>query len=163
ALDIAREIGVSPTFLDIDCAAYKLVKSPAEFDVIAAPNLFGDILGDLGGVLVGSRGLTYSGNFNDDGAAVFQTNHGAAYDLVGQDLANPAGQILSLAFLLREHFGLVREANLIEEALVRVWNRGWRTADLMARDCRQVGTSRMGALVLEAVRQLSDSPDNGMS
>jgi 3-isopropylmalate dehydrogenase len=163
AIEIAREVGVSPRFLDIDCAAYKLVKSPAEFDVIAAPNLFGDILGDLGGVLVGSRGLTYSGNFADNGAAVFQTNHGAAYDLVGKDLANPAGQILSLAFLLREHLGLVREANLIEEALVRVWKMGWRTADLMARGCRQVGTSRMGGLVLEALRQLADSLDSGVT
>jgi 3-isopropylmalate dehydrogenase len=163
AIEIAREVGVSPTFLDIDCAAYKLIKSPAEFDVIAAPNLFGDILGDLGGVLVGSRGLTYSGNFADDGAAVFQTNHGAAYDLAGKDLANPAGQILSLAFLLRQHLGLVREANLIEESLVRVWKMGWRTADMMARGCRQVGTSRMGALVLEALRQLADSPDNGVT
>ena len=107
AVEVASEFDVVLKILDIDCAAYKLVRSPGEFDVIAAPNLFGDVLGDLGGVLVGSRGLTFSGNFAENGAAVFQTNHGAAYDLVDTDLANPAGQILSLAFLLREHFGLV--------------------------------------------------------
>jgi acyl-CoA reductase-like NAD-dependent aldehyde dehydrogenase/isocitrate/isopropylmalate dehydrogenase len=161
AVEIASEFDVEPRFLDIDCAAYKLVRDPAEFDVIATPNLFGDVLGDLGGVLVGSRGLTFSGNFAENGAAVFQTNHGSAYDLAGRDLANPAGQILALAFLLREHFRLPREAGLVEDALASVWRMGWRTADVMEPGCRQVGTTQMGRLVRDALAQLATAGDTG--
>ncbi len=153
-VEVAGELGVAHKFLDIDCAAYKLIRNPHEFDVIATPNLFGDVLGDLGGVLVGSRGMTYSGNFAADGSAVFQTNHGSAYDLVGTDLANPAGQILSLAFLMRERFGLVHEAQLVEDALAQVWSQGWRTPDLMEPGCRQIGTTGMAELVALALSRL---------
>ena len=80
--------------------------------MIAAPNLFGDVLADLGAVLLGSRGMSFSGNFSESGAAVYQTNHGSALDLAGSGRANPIGQISSLAMMLRESFGLAREAAL---------------------------------------------------
>lgn len=137
--------------VDVDYAAYRLIQHPQGFDVVVASNVFGDILADLGGVLLGSRGLTHSGNFSADGAAVYQTNHGAAYDLAGTDRANPVGQILSLAMLLRESFGLAREAGLIESAVADVWRQGWRTEDLAEDDCRVVGTQRMGELVAAAL------------
>ena len=103
--------------MNVDLAAYELVQHPAEFDVLVTPNLLGDILADVAGVLLGSRGVTYSGNFEANGKAVYQTNHGCAHDLAGADVANPAGQILSLAMLLRESLGLATGAALIEEAL----------------------------------------------
>lgn len=137
--------------VDVDYAAYRLIQHPQELDVVVASNVFGDILADLGGVLLGSRGLTHSGNFSADGAAVYQTNHGAAYDLAGTDRANPVGQILSLAMLLRESFGLAREAGLIESAVADVRRQGWRTEDSAEEDCRVVGTQRMGELVAAAL------------
>lgn len=149
----AAHEGVTCTFIDVDYAAYRLIQEPHGFDVVVASNLFGDILADLGGVLLGSRGLTHSGNFSAAGAAVYQTNHGAAYDLAGTDRANPVGQILSLAMLLRESFGLTREAGLIETAVAEAWRQGWRTEDLAAGACHVVGTRRMGELVAAAVQE----------
>jgi 3-isopropylmalate dehydrogenase len=156
----AAHENVGCEFMDVDYAAYRLVQVPHGFDIVVAPNLFGDILADLCGVLLGSRGLTHSGNFSADGAAVYQTNHGAAYDLAGTDRANPVGQILSLAMLLRESFGLARDAGLIESAVADVWQQGWRTEDLAEDACRVVGTRRMGELVAAAVQDaLPGVPD----
>lgn len=157
----AAEVGVEAVCLNADYAAYLLVQEPRSFDVLVTPNMVGDILADLGAVLLGSRGLSVSGNFSPEGLAVYQTGHGAAYDLAGTDRANPAAQILALAMMLRETYELPHEANRIEAALERVWRAGWRTADLFdngadAED-KLVGTRRMGHLVAEAVRQLSGS------
>ena len=115
----ARKHGVEAAFMNIDLVAYELIQNAARFDVIVAPNLFGDILADIAGVLVSSRGVTFSGNFNAEGHGVFQTNHGSAHDLAGTDTANPAGQILSLAMLLRESFGLQQAAAIIEKCTGR--------------------------------------------
>ena len=147
----ARAAGVRCSFDNVDLAAYRLIQHARDLDVIVAPNLFGDVLADLGGVLIGGRALSFSGNFSADGAAVYQTNHGAALDLAGTDRANPAGQIFSLAMLLRESFGLAREAARIEGAVARVWEAGWRTADLAASGHRIVGCREMGELVCEAL------------
>ncbi len=73
--------------------------------------------------MLGSRELSYSGNFSSQGGAVYQTNHGAAFDIVGQDLANPVAQILTLAMMLRESFRLSYEAALIEKAIADVCRR----------------------------------------
>jgi 3-isopropylmalate dehydrogenase len=167
AAAVADEIGVRSVMLDVDHAAFRLIQYAHDLDVVVAPNLFGDVLADLGAVLVGSRGLTFSGNFAADGAAVYQTNHGSAYDLVGTDRANPAGQILALAMLLRESFGLMREARLIEAALATVWREGWRTADLAESGCRLTGTRKMGELCAEAVarthKALPDEPEERLT
>jgi 3-isopropylmalate dehydrogenase len=156
--DIATELvgnhGLTCSFLNVDHAAYRLVQHAQEFDVVITPNLFGDILADLGAVLLGSRGLTFSGNFGDEGQAVYQTNHGSAHDIAGTDRANPVGQIYSLAMLLRESFGLYREAGLIEDAVVEAWREGWRTADLAASCCRLVGTQELADRIAEAVARL---------
>jgi 3-isopropylmalate dehydrogenase len=150
----AETAGIACAFLDIDFAVYQLLQNPRSFDVLAAPNCFGDILADLGGVLMGSRGLTYGASYAASGAAVYQTNHGAAYDLAGTDRANPAGQILALAMMLRESFGLAAEAERVEAALRRVWGEGWRTDDLKEPGCRVAGTREMARLVSEAVRHV---------
>lgn len=155
ASEISREAGVEHSCLNVDNVAYQLIQSPQQFDVIVTSNLFGDILADLGSVLLGSRALGYSGNFSSNGGAVYQTSHGAGYDLVGKNQANPIGQIFSLAMLLRESFGLAAEAELIERAVARVWQQGWRTADLANNGYRVVGTKEMGELVVEAVIDIS--------
>ena len=148
---VARRHGVETAFMNVDLAAYELIQNPAHFDVIAAPNLFGDVLADITGVLVSSRGVTFSGNFDAHGHAVYQTNHGCARDLADTDTANPAGQILSLAMLLRESFGLDTAAALIENSLAEVWRAGWRTADLAESGCRILGTSAMADKVAEQI------------
>jgi len=151
---VAREHGLKLTLLEVDYSAFALIQQPRLFDVMVAGNLFGDILADLGGVLLGSRGVCFSGNFAPSGAAVYQTNHGAARDLAGQDRANPVGQIFALAMLLHESFGLSEAAELMRRSVGEAWVRGWRTADVAVQGCRVVGTAEMGRRIAEIAVEL---------
>ncbi len=156
AIDACRSDGVECSFVDVDLMAYRLVDRPQAFDVIAAPNLFGDILGDLAAILLGSRALSFGASYNIRGEGVYQTNHGAAYDIAGMGSANPVGQILSLAMLLRESLGLGREAWALEEGTRRVWGEGRRTSDLggalgVREMAERVGAA--GAELLAAARE----------
>jgi len=157
AVEIAARAGVRCSLLDIDHIAYRLIQHPHDFDVVAAPNLFGDVLSDLGGVLLGSRGLCFAGSFAGNGDAVYSTNHGAAHDLAGSDKANPVAQILSLAMLLRESFHLENEARLVEEAVDGVCREGWRTADIAEAGSRAIGTREMGERIALAVAAIGST------
>lgn len=148
---VSDQYGLEARFMNVDLAAYELIHKPSVFDVVLTPNLFGDILVDVTGALLGSRGVTFSGNFDAAGNGVYQTNHGCALDLTGADVANPAGQMLSLAMLLRESFGLDEAAALIERALAGTWALGWRTADVAEAGCRVVGTKAMAEQVARQV------------
>ncbi len=149
--EAAARAGVEVSFVDIDLAAYRLVQDPLSFDVIAASNLFGDVLADVGAVLLASRGMSFSGNFSSAGAAVYQTNHGSAVDLAGQGRANPIGQIASAAMMLRESFGLAREAAWIEAAVEDVLRHGFRTFDIAEPGATVVGTAELGRRIAAEV------------
>ena len=151
ARDASAAHGVALASLDVDLAAYRIVQEPETLDVVVAPNLFADVLSDLGGVIAGSRALTFGGSFSATGAAVYQTNHGSAHDLARSDRANPAGQVLALAMLLRESFALEHAAALVEESLASVWASGVRTADLAEPGARVVGTRAFGEYLTAAV------------
>jgi 3-isopropylmalate dehydrogenase len=151
--DAASRAGVAPSFVDIDLAAYRLVADPLSFDVLAAPNLFGDVLADVGAVLLASRGMSFSGNFAESGAAVYQTNHGSALDLAGQGRANPIGQIASTAMMLRESFGLAREAAWIEDAVEETLRLGFRTFDIAEPGATIVGTAELGQRIAAEVER----------
>lgn len=155
-----RNSAVEGEILEIDNATYQLIAAARRFDVIVSPNLFGDILADVGGLLLGSRGLCFSGNFGRAGQAVFQTGHGAAYDLAGTDRANPLGQILSLAMMLRESLGLGELAVAVESAIEATLRSGWRTPDLAAPDSRIVGTREMGRRVAESLERVLEESDS---
>jgi len=154
AEDVAAARGVRLELVDIDLMAYRLIQEGPSFDVVAAPNLFGDVLADLGAVLLGSRGLSFSGNYTSRGEAVYQTNHGAARDLAGADQANPAGQIFAAAMMLRESFHRPREAAAIEDAVQWVWRQGWRTPDVAGEGSQVIGTREMGRRIAERALQL---------
>lgn len=141
---IAQEVGVDLRLLEIDNAVYQLIANARDFDVVVSPNMFGDVLADCGALLLGSRGLSYSGNFDAGGGAVYQTGHGAAHDIAGKDRVNPVGQILSLAMMLRESFGLERESEAILAAVEQTLSQGYRTADIAAAASRVVGTRELG-------------------
>ena len=158
AREAATAHGVDAAPLDVDLAAYRIVQEPESLDVVVAPNLFADVLSDLGGIIAGSRALTCGGSFGANGAAVYQTNHGSAHDLARTDRANPAGQVLALAMLLRESFALGSAAAMIEDALDDVWSRGIRTADLAEPGAPVVGTREMGRHLVDAVRAAAREP-----
>ena len=78
--------------------ALDLVRKPWEFDVLVTENIFGDILSDLAGGLVGGMGMAACGEIGDD-IGLFQPAHGSAPDIMGQDKANPLAAILSAALM----------------------------------------------------------------
>ena len=127
--ELNHDEGVATRVLEVDNAAYQLIAHPEDFDVVACPNLFGDVLGDCGSLLLGSRGLSFSGNFGGCGCAVYQTAHGAAWPLAGTDRANPIGQICSLGMMLRESCDLPVAAEAIEQAIELTLRAvcAWRT------------------------------------
>ena len=151
--ELAQEWGVSCDVLQIDNLAYQLIQSARQFDVVVAPNMLGDILADVGALLLGSRGMSFSGNFGDERRAVYQTAHGAAYDLEGHDRANPVAQVLSVAMLVRMSFGLEQLAVRIEDAVARTLREGWRTPDVASPNSRVVGTRELGQQIVAAIRE----------
>jgi isocitrate/isopropylmalate dehydrogenase len=154
----AGRFGVDLDFLDVDVAAYQLLRAPSSFDVIATSNCFGDILSDVGGHLMGSRGNTYGASYSRDGKAIYQTNHGSAADIAGADRVNPAGQILSLALLVREQLGWDDVAAVMTGSVRATWRSGLVTADLDGPGLTTVGTSEWMRACLGNVRQLACDP-----
>jgi len=155
---VAKQHGVEVLFMNVDLAAYEFIRNPLRFDVVLTPNLFGDILVDITGALLGSRGVTFSGNYDGQGRGVYQTNHGCAHDLTGTDAANPAGQILSLAMMLRESFALPHAAALIENALAATWREGCRTVDVAEPGCSVLGTRAMSEKIVQQILRLAEKP-----
>jgi 3-isopropylmalate dehydrogenase len=146
---IAGDAKVDLRILEIDNASYQMVADARAFDVVVAPNLFGDVLGDGAALLLASRGMSYSANFNHAGHAVYQTGHGAAHDLAGTDRANPLGQLLSLAMMLHESFGQTRVAQALLAAIDDTLAAGWRTRDIAAPGARVVGTRALAEQVAD--------------
>jgi 3-isopropylmalate dehydrogenase len=143
--------GVAIEIIEVDNACFQLVADPHRFDVVATPNMIGDIVSDTAAIVLGSRGLSYSANFGTPGRAVYQTGHGAAHDLAGRDVANPSAQILTLAWLLRESLDLPHAAAALERALVSTLASGVRTADVAGPGSRVVGTAAFADAVAAGV------------
>jgi 3-isopropylmalate dehydrogenase len=150
AQQAAAESDVELSVVDVDLIAYQLLERPRAFDVVAAPNMLGDILSDVASALVGLRSLAFGASFTPEGEAVYQTNHGSAHDIAGTDRANPLAQILSLAMLLRESLGLGREADAIERGIQLIGRDAFVTEDLARSGSTVIGTREMGMLVAEA-------------
>jgi 3-isopropylmalate dehydrogenase len=138
----------------VDSAAMSLVQRPKDFDVVLTENMFGDILSDQAGGVVGSLGLLASASIGGP-VGVYEPVHGSAPDIAGKGIANPLGAILSAALLLRHSFQLDQEASCIENAVSAVLNRGFRTTDLVRAAETPTSTSQMGQQVVEAVRELA--------
>jgi 3-isopropylmalate dehydrogenase len=117
----------------VDACAMALTLDPRRFDVVLTENLFGDILSDEAGAVVGSLGLLPSASLGQ-GIGLYEPVHGSAPSLAGKDVANPIGAILSVAMMLRHSFGLTTEANAVEAAVGRALAEGARTRDLVGQD-----------------------------
>ncbi len=129
----------------IDNSTANFVLRPEVFDVVLTTNLFGDILSDLGGAIMGSLGLGGSGNINPekDFPSMFEPIHGSAPDIAGKNIANPFGQIWSAALML-EHLGETAAAANIMEAVDKTTAAGMLTVDLGG----SAGTSEVAAAVI---------------
>jgi 3-isopropylmalate dehydrogenase len=133
----------------VDSCAMLLVRKPAQFDVIVTENLFGDILSDEASVLAGSLGMLPSASLGERRTehgtfGLYEPIHGSAPDIVGRDLANPIGTILSTAMLARWSLGREDVASSIEAAVARTLEDGFRTADLAPPGGTSTGTTSTG-------------------
>lgn len=135
----------------VDSTAMSLVQNPAEFDVVLTENMFGDILSDQAGGIVGSLGLLASASIGGP-VGLYEPVHGSAPNIAGKGIANPLGAILSVAMLLRHSFRLEEEATCIESAVFSVLEGGTRTTDLAGKGKAAVSTAQMGNDVRETVR-----------
>jgi len=116
-------------FMSVDVAAMTLVQRPDNFDIIVTPDLYGDILSGIAIGQIGGVGMAPSACIGDN-FAFFEPVHGTAWDLVGKEIANPIGSILS-AKLMLEWLGKEEEAKKIESAVCKVLSEGKvRTPDL---------------------------------
>jgi 3-isopropylmalate dehydrogenase len=136
----------------VDSAAMSLVQRPKDFDVLLTENMFGDILSDQAGGVVGSLGLLASASIGGP-VGVYEPVHGSAPDIAGKGIANPLGAILSAAMLLRHSFQLEAEAGCIESAVGAVLEQGFRTKDLARGSAPTTPTSDMGNRVVEEVKK----------
>jgi len=141
----------------VDACAMYLMRRPADFDVIAAGNLFGDILSDEASMLAGSMGMLPSASLGEKPAegrtwpGVYEPVHGSAPDIAGHGIANPLATILSVAMMLRTSFGLAAEADAVESAVKQALADGYRTPDIAAPGMKQVGTAEMTDAVIERI------------
>lgn len=135
----------------VDNCAMQLVMNPARFDVILTENMFGDILSDEASMVTGSIGMLSSASLNEGKFGLYEPSHGSAPDIAGKGIANPIATILSAAMMLRFSFDLDKEADAVEHAVKKVLSEGYRTVDIMADGCTEVGTEAMGDRICERI------------
>ncbi len=149
--EIVAEIGADypdvplDTYI-VDDMAHRLVLRPHELDVVLLPNLYGDVLSDEGAATIGGLGLAPSGCYGDD-FAYFESAHGTAPDIAGQDRINPTATLLSAVMLL-EHVGLGDHAARLDAAVTAVYAKG----DVLPAD--QGGTATTTAFAAAVVDAL---------
>lgn len=151
--EVAKEYpDVEYEHLYVDAATMKFIQNPPWFDVIVTTNLFGDILSDLGGAMVGSIGLTPSANVNPerDFPSMFEPVHGSAPDIAGKGIANPTATILAGAMLL-EHLGEKGGADLLTTATNQTLQAGIKSGDLGGT----AGTQEIGDAIAKKVVELA--------
>ena len=149
---VGREFpDVQLSHMYVDSAAMTLVLKPAEFDVVLTENMFGDILSDQAGGVVGSLGLLASASIGGP-VGLYEPVHGSAPDIAGQGIANPLGAILSVALMFRHTFQLHKEAACVEAGVMSAIKGGLRTRDLAHAGERTVTTHEMGSQIADFVR-----------
>lgn len=133
----------------VDAMSMKLVLDPEKYDVLVMPNLYGDILSDMAAGLVGGLGLIPGANIGDNGA-VFESAHGSAPDIAGQNKANPSAIILSAVMML-QYIGELEAGEKIEKALSKVIKEGKHiTVDLGGT----AGTSEFTEAIINEIKKI---------
>ncbi len=156
-LEVARQVATRHPEIEfedriVDNLCNQLVSRPEEYDVIVLPNLYGDIVSDLGAGMIGGLGLAPGANIGTQ-AAVFEATHGSAPKYKGQNRVNPTALMLSGVLMLR-HLGERDAADALEGAIAAVIRTGDKvTYDLKPTrdDPTAVGTSQFADAVIETM------------
>ena len=130
----------------VDALCMQMVRDPRQFDVIVTNNMFGDIITDLAAGLQGGLGMAASGNIHPGKTSMFEPVHGSAPTIVGKNVANPFGAILTAAMMLA-HLGLTVEASKIEAAVFEAVQQKRMTQDVGGA----LGTSEAGEWVAKRI------------
>jgi 3-isopropylmalate dehydrogenase len=147
--EVGREYpGIETDHAYIDAACMWMVKNPEWFDVVVVPNMFGDIITDLGAMLQGGMGAAASANIHPGGSGMFEPIHGSAPKYAGKNVANPVAAVASIQLLL--DFIGEKEAGAAVEAAIAGALREKRIPSLSA-NCG-LSTSGIGDLLAAAVR-----------
>ncbi|MFN3527977.1 MAG: isocitrate/isopropylmalate dehydrogenase family protein [Candidatus Altarchaeaceae archaeon] len=149
-IEISKEYKINTEFLYVDAAAMFFVMKPERFKVVVLPNLFGDILTDLGAAISGGLGFAASGNINPCGISMFEPIHGSAPDIAGKGIANPIAQILAGAMMLDE-LKKPKAAEMIIKAVEIVLKEGKvRTPDMNGNS----KTKDVGDEIVRKIREM---------
>jgi 3-isopropylmalate dehydrogenase len=144
-----------------DAGGMQLVRNPKQFDVIVTDNLFGDMLSDVAAMLTGSLGMLASASLGETDPktktrkALYEPVHGSAPDIAGKGVANPIAMIASFAMALRYSFGMIKEADMIEQAIAAALAKGLRTADIASPERRPSAPPRWAMRSLPEVERLA--------
>ncbi|NES82172.1 MAG: 3-isopropylmalate dehydrogenase [Moorea sp. SIO2B7] len=144
---------VELSHLYVDNAAMQLVRAPKQFDTIVTGNMFGDILSDAAAMLTGSIGMLPSASLSESSPGVFEPVHGSAPDIAGQDKANPLAMVLSAAMMLRYGLNQPQAADSIEQAVVKVLDKGDRTGDIISEGMNLLGCRAMGESLIQCLEE----------
>ena len=139
----------------VDAAATMLCLNPTQFDVMVMENMFGDILSDQAGGILGSLGLMPSACIGDK-KAYYEPSHGSAPDIAGKNIANPYSMIGSVAMMLENSFDMADEAKNVWAAMQGVFADGFSTADLSKEGSgvKMIGTEEFGNKVIEKLKAM---------
>jgi 3-isopropylmalate dehydrogenase len=137
----------------VDAAATHLCLNPGQFDVMVMENMFGDILSDQAGGILGSLGLMPSACMGPE-KAYYEPSHGSAPDIAGKNIANPYSMIGSVAMMLEMSFGMTEEASNLWKAMESVFAAGYSTPDLSkpGAGVTMVSTDEFGDRVVAALQ-----------
>jgi isocitrate dehydrogenase (NAD+) len=157
-LAVGREVAGRNPDIDfedriVDNMCMQLVLRPREYDLLVLPNLYGDIVSDLGAGMIGGLGLAPGANIGIDGA-VFEATHGSAPRYAGQNRVNPMALMLSGVLMLR-HLKETAAASALEEAIADVIREGRAVTYDMKEDRNDptaVGTSQVADALVEKLR-----------
>ncbi|HJO10919.1 MAG: 3-isopropylmalate dehydrogenase [Gammaproteobacteria bacterium] len=140
----------------VDAAATYLCLNPGQFDVMVMENMFGDILSDQAGGILGSLGLMPSACIGPE-KAYYEPSHGSAPDIAGQSIANPYSMIGSVAMMLEMSFSMEKEAKNCWHAMQSVFSQGYSTPDLSqpGAEVKMIDTQSFGDLVVSELAQLA--------
>jgi 3-isopropylmalate dehydrogenase len=152
---------VAKDYAYVDAWTLLAIQKPEQYDVVVAPNEFGDIISDLGGAIQGGLGISPSGNIGDH-HAMFEPVHGSAPDIAGKNIANPLAAILSTAMMLEwlgtRHGdkGSISAAEQIRKAVrMALGTSNTRTPDLCVGEWSKVEPSTTHEAAAEVIKRIT--------
>lgn len=134
----------------VDAFTMLMIQQPEKYDVVVTTNLYGDIITDLGSILQGGIGLAASGNLHPGKTSMFESIHGSAPDIAGQNLACPLGAIMAVS-MMTDYLGEKSAAKRIEDSVAYLLSSG----RIKSADARSgIGTTQMGDMVVEQIQKV---------